>query len=209
MASGYTSNYQLNQWAATDKVLREEFNQDNVKIDGALLQEKTERMAADQGEREARQAAVTAVEQAVTELSDGLDQVREGLTEKTTIYQLGTVTMNTGSDSMTVPLTDIDWASWRLVHLILEINVKNDEGYSLYLNGSYQLASLSGREPAHLMLYPWFRPDWKFRGVLFTGGGSFVGHSLLFQNVTNLLLMKSFPDYPLLAGCKVSIFGEK
>ena len=36
MASNQTSNYGLNQWAATDKVLREEFNQDNAKIDTAL-----------------------------------------------------------------------------------------------------------------------------------------------------------------------------
>ena len=85
---------------------------------------------------------------------------------------------------------------------------KGGAGYSLYLNGSYQLASLSGREPAHLLLYPWFRPDWKFRGVLFTGGGSFVGHSLLFQNVASLLLMRSSPDYPLVGG-KVSLYGEK
>lgn len=36
MASGQTSNYGLNQWAAEDKVLREEFNQDNAKIDEAM-----------------------------------------------------------------------------------------------------------------------------------------------------------------------------
>ena len=36
MASGQTSNYGLNQWAAEDPVLREDFNQDNAKIDAAL-----------------------------------------------------------------------------------------------------------------------------------------------------------------------------
>ena len=36
MASNQTSNYGLNQWEATDQVLREEFNQDNQKIDAAL-----------------------------------------------------------------------------------------------------------------------------------------------------------------------------
>ncbi len=36
MASGQTSNYGLNQWAAEDKVVREEFNQDNTKIDTAM-----------------------------------------------------------------------------------------------------------------------------------------------------------------------------
>jgi len=36
MASSYTSNYSLCQWAASDKVLRSEFNADNAKIDAAL-----------------------------------------------------------------------------------------------------------------------------------------------------------------------------
>lgn len=36
MSSGQTSNYKLNQWAAEDKVLREEFNQDNFKIETAI-----------------------------------------------------------------------------------------------------------------------------------------------------------------------------
>ena len=36
MASGQTTNYKLNQWAAEDPVLRTDFNQDNAKIDAAL-----------------------------------------------------------------------------------------------------------------------------------------------------------------------------
>ena len=36
MASNQTSNYGLNQWEATDQVLRTEFNEDNQKIDAAL-----------------------------------------------------------------------------------------------------------------------------------------------------------------------------
>lgn len=36
MASGKTSNYKLNQWAAEDRIIREEFNADNAAIDAAL-----------------------------------------------------------------------------------------------------------------------------------------------------------------------------
>jgi len=36
MASNYTSNYNLCQWEASDKVLRTEFNEDNAKIDAAI-----------------------------------------------------------------------------------------------------------------------------------------------------------------------------
>ena len=38
MASGQTTNYGLNQWAAEDPVLRTDFNQDNAKLDAALSQ---------------------------------------------------------------------------------------------------------------------------------------------------------------------------
>ena len=36
MSSNHTSNYGLSQWEAGDKVLRADFNADNLKIDGAL-----------------------------------------------------------------------------------------------------------------------------------------------------------------------------
>lgn len=36
MASGQTENCGLNQWAAEDAVLREEFNRDNAKLDSEL-----------------------------------------------------------------------------------------------------------------------------------------------------------------------------
>lgn len=48
MASNYTENYGLCQWEATDQVLREEFNQDNTKVDAALsnLEEKKAEQSA-------------------------------------------------------------------------------------------------------------------------------------------------------------------
>lgn len=36
MPNSQTSNYKLSQWGKTDKVLMEEFNSDNRKIDEAL-----------------------------------------------------------------------------------------------------------------------------------------------------------------------------
>ena len=36
MSTNHTTNYNLNQWEDTDKVLRAEFNEDNAKIDAAL-----------------------------------------------------------------------------------------------------------------------------------------------------------------------------
>jgi len=36
MASNYTTNYQLNQWAKSDRLMMDDFNSDNQKIDAAL-----------------------------------------------------------------------------------------------------------------------------------------------------------------------------
>ena len=36
MSTNHTTNYNLNQWLATDQVKRTEFNEDNTKIDAAL-----------------------------------------------------------------------------------------------------------------------------------------------------------------------------
>ena len=64
MASNYTSNYNLCQWAASDKVLRTEFNADNAKIDAAV--KAVDRKA----DGKADQSALLALSQTV---SQGLD----------------------------------------------------------------------------------------------------------------------------------------
>ena len=57
MASSYTTNYQLNQWEGTDKVLRTEFNADNAKIDAAL-KANADAIAAEAAAREAGDGAL-------------------------------------------------------------------------------------------------------------------------------------------------------
>ena len=86
MSTNHTTNYDLNQWEGTDKVLRAEFNADNAKIDAALkanadaiAAEAAAREAgvsgkADQSalsaERSARQAADEALEAALESLGN-------------------------------------------------------------------------------------------------------------------------------------------
>lgn len=51
-----TTNYQLPQWEATDRILMEDFNGNNAKIDAAIKAEAEARAAADTAEATARQA---------------------------------------------------------------------------------------------------------------------------------------------------------
>ena len=56
----HTTNYQLSQWAKSDQVKMEDFNADNLKIDGAL-----------KAEADARAAAVQAVADTVPKIAAG------------------------------------------------------------------------------------------------------------------------------------------
>ena len=65
MPSNYTSNYNLNQWAASDKVQRVDFNADNAKIDAALA-------------GKASTSALTALENTVNSKLSGLQGAVSG-----------------------------------------------------------------------------------------------------------------------------------
>ena len=66
MPSNYTPNYRLNQWVRSDKVLMEDFNADNARVDTALKAEADARSAADQAEAGIRAAAVKALTETLT-----------------------------------------------------------------------------------------------------------------------------------------------
>ena len=55
-----TPNYQLNQWEATDSFLRNDFNEDNAKIDAAIMAVKNEAAEALNGYKASVDAALAA-----------------------------------------------------------------------------------------------------------------------------------------------------
>ena len=62
MASGYTVNYGLCQWQPEDKFLREEFNQDNEKIDAALKAAEDKAAVAAQSAQQTADRALSGLE---------------------------------------------------------------------------------------------------------------------------------------------------
>lgn len=69
MASNHTEHYGLNQWERTDKVIMEDFNEDNAKIDAAIKAEADARaaeLAAQAGALEAEVQARTALASSLT-----------------------------------------------------------------------------------------------------------------------------------------------
>ena len=77
MATNYTANYRLCQWEPEDNFLREEFNQDNAKIDAALAgleSRKADGTATDGALEELRAAVGTKADSA--ELNSALEELR-------------------------------------------------------------------------------------------------------------------------------------
>ena len=68
MASNQTANYGLNQWEATDKVMREDFNADNRKIEEALAKLQKEKASS---------STVLVVANCVGDVSRALDALTE------------------------------------------------------------------------------------------------------------------------------------
>ena len=60
-----TANYHLSQWKGEDRILAEDFNADNAKVDAALKAEAEVRRTADEAETRARTAAVSSLSAAL------------------------------------------------------------------------------------------------------------------------------------------------
>lgn len=73
MASNYTENYGLCQWEETDQVLREEFNENNAKVDAALnakAEQSRLEMLSDLVDSKANQDTVTNIQNALNQKTE-------------------------------------------------------------------------------------------------------------------------------------------
>ena len=124
MASSYTENFQLNQWAAEAE----------GKADRAQLTELS--------------ARVERAEQAAEENRTALEAAEQAWRDQNALHLLKTATLSTGGDNFQFSLIGVDWSLWRLVHLVIEPKVRDQQGVSLYLAGGRQLLSRGGYGPA-------------------------------------------------------------
>ena len=110
MATNHTTNYQLNQWEATDQVRRTDFNEDNAKIDAAL-EANAQAIAA---ETEARTQAVTA------------------LANRSRFTKLGEIYLASNSNPVESDLSTVNWSEWDRIHL--DMLISNTGSRLMYFN---------------------------------------------------------------------------
>ena len=174
----YTEHYQLNQWDAADRVLREDFNRDNEKIETAL-------------------AAVQ-------------DQLN-GLQARHTLQPIKTFTAAaTQYGRVTCPMDGIAWSDWNLIHVFIDAKMKADMGYRILFNNSDNtlLSGCTSKFRTHLIFFSFCKGESPVTGIrLF--GGSFFWNSASFQSCTALILAPAYDEYPLMAGTKLTLYGQK
>ena len=101
-----TSNYQLNQWEKTDRILMEDFNGDNAKVDAALKGQ-AEALVAEQAAREAAVAAIA---------------------ERAGARLIQTLKTTSSDVNCTFSLENIQWEEWKAVQTLAEAYVSHSAG---------------------------------------------------------------------------------
>lgn len=115
-----TQNCQLNQWDGDDRIMREDFNADNAKIDAALA-----------AEEQARKRDRTELDAAVAQAAR--------------FVKLLDITLSVDTEYVEADISSITWGNWQNVHLDIDLH-NGSQGY-LFVNkiveGNYDCNRIS------------------------------------------------------------------
>ena len=160
-----TSQYQLNQWAAEDRILREDFNRDNANVEAGLVAlgervtaEETARQAAVSAEQNAREQAVTAEQTARAQaISAAQSQLESAKADKTALAELAarvdampfvrlrSITTSTAVNQIDVDMSGIDLRQYAFLLVApqlfcgesdIQVRVNGEANYWYYRDNS-------------------------------------------------------------------------
>ena len=163
MASNQTSNYGLNQWEATDQVLRTDFNSDNLKVDTALKSQATTisnlAVQITDGLAEKAKKSDLETEAAARAAAD------EALAEKAGMQLIQQIVLSADAALVRLEFTEIDWHQWATVHILIKPILDNNDSYRVTLKADTNtgLGNLIVGH-FHLLLYPTFDQDMQIIG---------------------------------------------
>ena len=177
-----TAHYQLSQWDAEDRILREDFNANNAKLEQALA-----------AETEARQVAIAE------------------LAQKAGTHLIHSVTLSSATSTLDVSLADVNWSQWNTVRITM-IPVQPSNGtYNVRANnGSLDLGFADNRIGSFLlMLYPSFDSQLRIMGHYWPpySGNQIISNSAAIQTLTQLRFSASNGDFQ--AGTVAKVWGIK
>ena len=189
-----TDNYQLNQWEGTDRILRTDFNKDNLKTDDAVAELRAELAAAIEAVRV---------------------QVEPTLLLESTVTEAARYAF--------VDMSGIQWDQWREVYVEAELTADcTTSRYTatIYANTTsnsfaYARCARLADSPEHgvfnrLTLFVNGNPESYVSG-LYMGGEAGVGYAKIsYQSLTKLgYYLDTDIDYPIQPGSRFRVLGVK
>ena len=190
-----TDYYQLSLWSKQDRILMDDFNADNEKLDAAL------------------KANADAVEAEAAARADAV----EDLGRRADARLLKTVTSSASGEESEFSLDGIDWSAWKEVHLVADPYTDSGAVVTVYACGSNAVMcvlrgnTLSDREQhtsiGHMVLYPLCDARKRVSVVdLYEGEIRNVGYQ--FSQLTHVR-MEVNSGHALYAGSTLEVWGAK
>ena len=180
----HTKNYQLSQWEMEDRLLMEDFNGDNAKVDAAL------KAQADALAAQGRQLAEV--------------QSQVGL------RLLFTRRLGSTQSDFHASLQGINWSKYAVVHIAADIK-QDGRGVMAWLKGGGQTITVANGQYGgfQVVLFPCGRGSRALSGFALTSNGSFIQRaSMTYDQLTELHMQTAQSNLPILAGSTVSVYGQ-
>ena len=202
----HTTNYQLSQWEATDRILMSDFNDDNAKIDAALKS---------QADAIAAKAAQSALDTVSGQLAAEVAQRQAAdtaLENQVGLKLIKTVDVPSGSGSAQVSLTDLAWGSWKTVHMLLHLPMRDGHTVMCYLNGNTDasVADATGDTRCLVSFFPMYNVELPTAGLLLgRGNETFSFWEIPYKNASYLQLVALNSNDVIPEGSQVVFYGEK
>ena len=206
MASNQTSNYGLNQWEATDQVLRTDFNADNLKVDTALKSQATSisNLAVQITDGLAEKAARSDLE-AETAVRAAAD---EALEAKAGMQLISRTTLSEPVDATYLDLTTVDWSQWATVRIIMKPVLDQGDTYRASLNSSSTMQLVTyATSLFQLILFPSFQKKIGIFGIFWpeSYGEHLASFELPFQSLQHVEFVAS--DNVFYRGTVIEVWG--
>lgn len=145
----YTENYRLNQWDPEDRILREDFNRDNVNVENGLMALQQALKTETQSREAAINAAKQEASQTVTAAAGALESSKadktalaqlQAMVDAMPFVKLREVTVGTAVNQVDVDVRDIRWQDYVYVMLVPKLLVSQEINIAVRINGMSDLA---------------------------------------------------------------------
>ena len=201
----HTKNYQLSQWEMEDRLLMEDFNGDNAKVDAALntqadtlAQERKERQDGDK------------------QLTQSLNTLRQ----ESTTHLIRTFTLSSKVHEWKLSLADIAWEEWKTVYIQLAIIADQQQWMRIAFNDSdhyHFRCSINSDQGVRqtLISFPLFSGDNPFNPIFLGTSGndgfrSDFGTRFRFLSTLAISAQKSQMNTVwVLPGSQITLWGDK